>query len=235
MHSYPNSRAAFQGAKVDIAVTDRATATDVIKRLLAAGVNPNAQLDMHRPGRGGNTARFVENLLTTGATPLLRAAVAQDSEAAQLLLDHGALVDLPNVMGVTPLMAAAGMGVSTNDPRPLFDGDVQGRALATLEVLIRAGADVNARVTDTSTHSGRIARPSTMTDRQGQTALYAPVNWGWPRVARFLLENGAAADVTDANGKGPLEPILHGDVAGRDHKADEELVSAIQSAVRNAT
>ena len=228
MHSYPNSRAAFQGPKVQIELTDRTTAADIIKGLLAAGVNPNPQLDMHRPGRGGNTARFVENLLTTGATPLLRAAVAQDPEAAQLLLQHGALVNLPNVMGVTPLMAAAGMGVSTNDPRPLLDGDVQARAVATLEVLVNAGADVKARVSDTSSHNGRIARPSTMTDRQGQTALYAPVNWGWPRVTKFLLDHGASADVTDENGKGPLDPILHGDVAGRDHAADAEVVALVR-------
>jgi hypothetical protein len=45
-------------------------------------------------------------------------------------------------MGVTPLMAAAGIGISTTDPRLLFDGDMQGRALASLEVLVKAGADV---------------------------------------------------------------------------------------------
>ncbi len=105
-----------------IEIDDKTTAMDIIKTLLAAGVNPNPQLAMHRPGRGGNTARFVENLLTTGATPLLRAAIAQDAEAAQVLLEHGALVDLPNVMGVTPLMAAAGIGIATFDPRPLLDG-----------------------------------------------------------------------------------------------------------------
>jgi hypothetical protein len=45
-------------------------------------------------------------------------------------------------MGVTPLMAAAGIGISTTDPRLLFDGDMQGRALASPEVLVKAGADV---------------------------------------------------------------------------------------------
>jgi ankyrin repeat protein len=229
MHSYPNSRGSFNGPRVTVELTDKTTALDVIKRLLAAGVNPNPQLDMHRPGRGGNSARFVENLLTTGATPLLRAAIAQDPEACQVLLEHGALVDLPNAMGVTPLMAAAGIGISPNDPRPLFDDEMQSRALATLEVLVKAGADVNARIVDTSSHTARIARPSTMTDRQGQTAIYGPINWSWTRVAQFLIDHGARVDVVDAAGRTPLN-TLTSDIARRDAKAAEEMTALIKSA-----
>src|SRR5690606_35228975 len=48
------------------------TALDIVERLLASGVEVNPQLNMHRPGRGGNTARFTDYLLTTGAAPLLR-------------------------------------------------------------------------------------------------------------------------------------------------------------------
>jgi ankyrin repeat protein len=230
MHSLPNSRIAFGGGRLRIMVPDKTTAMDIINMLLAAGVNPSPQLDMHRPGWGGNTGRFIENLLNAGATPLLRAAVAQDAEACRVLLDHGALVDLPNAMGVTPLMAAAGIGISENDPRPLFEGDVQGRALSTLEVLVKSGADVNARITDTGSHTARIPRPSPMTDRQGQTALYGPVRWGWTRVAHFLIDHGAKANVVDAQGKGPLY-ILKGDVNGRDHNADAEIMSLLENAV----
>lgn len=231
MHSYPNSRRSFHGPFVHVVLTDKTSNMDIINMLLAAGVNPNPQLDMHRPGRGGNSGRFVENLLDAGATPLLRAAVAQDAEACQVLLAHGALVNLPNAMGVTPLMAASGIGISEVDPRPLFDGDVQGRALKTLEVLVKAGADVNARITDTSSHTARIARPSTVTDRQGQTALYGAVNWGWTRVAQFLIEHGAKANIVDDRGVGPLDVILKGDVHLRDHKADAEIVSLLKTAM----
>ena len=106
---------------------------------------------MHRPGRGGNSARFVDDLLTTGATPLLRAAITHDHEAMRALLEHGALVDLPNVMGVTPLMAAAGIGVrnstSARTARRISTGDMQieSKAIASLEILLAAGADINAR------------------------------------------------------------------------------------------
>ena len=66
--------------------------------LLALGVDPNSQLNMHRPFRG----RFADDLLTTGCSPLLRAALSVDREMVDLLLKNGALPDLPNVMGVTP-------------------------------------------------------------------------------------------------------------------------------------
>ena len=39
------------------------------------------------------------------------------SVAVELLLQHGAMPDLPNVMGVTPLMAAAGIGYGQGSSR----------------------------------------------------------------------------------------------------------------------
>ena len=126
---------------------NQAAALQIAQRLLEMGANPNIQLNMHRPGRGGNSGRFTDDLLTTGTTPLLRAAVSFDAEAAELLLKHGALVDLPNAMGVTPLMPAAGLGVSPRDTRGSYGSDAQERSIAMLKVLIKAGANVNARVT----------------------------------------------------------------------------------------
>ena len=102
-----------------------AAALVMAKRLLAAGVDPNTQLNFHRPGRGGNTGRFTDDLLTTGCTPLLRAALSFDDEVIALLLEHGAIVDLPNVMGVTPFMAAAGLGLSQRDTRGSYGADAQ--------------------------------------------------------------------------------------------------------------
>src|SRR5437764_8775879 len=84
-----------------------------INALLDAGVNPNAQLAFKEPSRGGRDNRFADDLLTTGATPLLRAAQTFDNDVVRALLAHGALVDLPNASGVTPFMAAAGIGTRT--------------------------------------------------------------------------------------------------------------------------
>jgi len=209
------------------------SAIDVIRLLLEAGVNPNPQLNMHRPGRGGNSSRFVDDLLTTGATPLLRAAIGHDVEAVRLLLDHGALVDLPNVMGVTPLMGAAGMGVSQRDRRLNFDAEIETRAVATIELLLAAGADVNAKVTDIRGRTARIARSSTMTEREGQTALFGAVKFGWTHVVEYLLAHGADAAVTDALGKTPLDAAL-GRTGGRDNKASPEIAELLRNARNGA-
>src|SRR4030088_3339079 len=139
-------------------VTTKTTALELARLFLGAGVNPNPQLNMHRPGRGGNSGRFVDEIITTGATPMLRAAAGQDSEAVRLLLEHGGRIDVPNVMGVTPLMAAAGLGMR---PGPRFDPtakDAQDRAIATLEILSAAGADVNTRMTDVTSKTASLGR-----------------------------------------------------------------------------
>jgi uncharacterized protein len=207
-----------------------ANALQLAQRLLDLGVNPNTQLDMHRPGRGGNTGRFTDDLLTTGASPLLRAALSFDKDVIELLLRHGAIIDLPNVMGVTPLMAASGLGLSQRDTRGAYGPDAQDRALNVLPVLLQAGANVNARVTDTSSRTAVIARPSSMTNRQGQTAIFGSINWGWTRVAKFLLEHGATVDVKDAAGKTVLD-ALTGAAGGRDFQAKEDMAKLIKAAV----
>jgi ankyrin repeat protein len=208
---------------------NQAAALQMMQRLLDAGADPNIQLNMHRPGRGGNSGRFTDDLLTTGASPLLRAAVSFDAEAIDLLLKHGAVVDLPNVMGVTPLMAASGLGVSQRDTRGSYGPDAQDKSLVVLDQLIKAGANVNARVLDTSGHTALIARPSSMTTRQGQTAIFGAINWGWPKVVKFLLDNGADVTVKDAAGK-TVADALAGKAGGRDFKAVEEVAALIKKA-----
>jgi ankyrin repeat protein len=204
-------------------------ALQVLRRLLDAGVDPNTQLNMHRPFRG----RFTDDLITTGCTPLLRAALSVDHEVVDALLQHGALPDLPNVMGVTPLMAASGIGalvgLTTGGQGPIGGGDQQTNAITTIGLLLKAGADVNARISDTSSRTAVIARPSSMTSREGQTALFGSISRNWTRVARYLIDNGARLDVKDAAGKTVMD-ALKGQAGGRDTPNGEEMVKLIQGA-----
>ena len=191
------------------ALDEHETGMDLVKALLAAGVEVNSQLNFHRPGRGGNTARFVDDMLTTGATPLLRAAIMHDDEAMRALLAANAQVDLPNVMGVTPLMAAAGIGVREPgfgaNRAPDFAGEeIESEIIASLDILLDAGADVNAAITDIQSRTARIARASSMTDRQGQTALHSAAGRGWPNVVAHLLQRGANPALKDMQGRTPL-------------------------------
>jgi ankyrin repeat protein len=218
----------FRGRQPQPTAASETSAIDLVRLLLEAGVNSNAQLNMHRPSRGGNIGRFTDDLQTTGATPLLRAALGADVEAARLLLAHGALVDLPNVMGVTPLMAAAGQGVSGRDRN--FDPEqAQTRTIEMLELLLAAGADINAKITDINGRTARIARPSTMTERLGQTALFGAVKFGWRNVVEYLLAHGADPNVADALGKTPLDAAL-GRVGGRDNVVSEDIAALLRSA-----
>lgn len=212
----------------DYEPSSEASALDVIERLLAAGVNRNPQLNMHRVGRGGNLSRFVDDLLTTGATPLLRAAIGHDVEAARALVEAGARVDLPNVMDVTPLMAAAGIGIG----RGIVSGragEGQQGAIATLELLLDAGADVNARVVNSYNRTARIARTSTMTDAEGRTAIYGAIGFGWTDVVDFLIANGADVNVVDAHGVAPLDAAIMRAESSDDPAADD-VVALLENA-----
>jgi ankyrin repeat protein len=207
---------------------------DVVRALLAAGVEVNPQLNFHRPGRGGNSARFVDDLLTTGATPLLRAAIMHDDEAMRVLLAAGARVDLPNVMGVTPLMAAAGVGVrepgfGANRAPSFANPSIESEVIASLEILLGAGADVNASVTDIQSRTARIARQSSMTERQGQTALHQAAGRGWPEVVAYLLSHGANPSAKDMLGRTPLD-LATTPVQGRPVPNGERIAEMLKTA-----
>jgi uncharacterized protein len=178
-----------------------------INALLEAGVNVNAQLAFKEPSRGGRDNRFGDDLLTTGATPLLRAAQTFDNDVVRALLAHGALVDLPNASGVTPFMAAAGIGTRTGAGvlGPGAPENAAALSLTTMEILREAGADVNARITDTTSLTARIARTNTLTNRQGQTTLFYAAEAGRTAVVKYLLEHGAKVDVKDDAGKTPID------------------------------
>ena len=199
---------------------------EFIKAVLAAGVNANPQLAFKEPSRGGRDNRFRDDLLTTGATPLIRAAQTFDNDVVRLLLEHGALADLPNASGVTPFMAAAGIGTRTGGGvlGPGVPENVASMSVETMEILRKAGADVNARITDVTSLTARIARTNTMTGRQGQTALFVAAESGRTAVVKYLLEHGARTDIVDDMGKSPIDLVA----AGRGDRS-KEIATLLQN------
>lgn len=131
------------GAMAVIPSRDKLTALDVARMMLERGANPNIQLKRRPPYRDVPQDRGGDNMLAQGATPMLRAARAGDDKFVALLLEYHALVDLPSKEHITPLMAAAGVdfGQRVTRGRNRTDEGV----LATMDLLIKAGADVNAR------------------------------------------------------------------------------------------
>ena len=135
---------------------------------------------------------------------------------------------MPNVMGVTPLIAAAGLGM---EPSPRFNpdaDDVQDRSIATLEMLVAKGADVNARITDVKSRTARMGRGSTLPERGGQSALFGAVQWAWPRVVQYLIAHGAKVDIVDDAGVSPLDAASG---KGTDNRPSDEVAKILQTAI----
>jgi ankyrin repeat protein len=199
--------------KVPGGAKDPMTGLQLAELLLDRGANPNSQLKQWRPPFV-RLARGQDNTLATGATPLLRAAHSSDVAAVKLLLAHKALVDLPNASGITPLMAAAGVGVSQNTSRA--KKKTQAASLEVARLLIEAGADVN-RVT----HDPRRIRTDPLVREamygfifqmafdyaylppSGRTALHGAAQKGWNDMVRLLVESGAKVQPVDASGRTP--------------------------------
>ena len=150
---------------------------------------------------------------------MLRAARAGDAPFVDLLLKHGALVDLPSKEGVTPLMAAAGVEFGTRVTRGR--NRTNEGVFATMRLLLDAGADINARmVTEprrvaadgasqrAAAAAGRGGRSSQVPSALAvphETALHGAAERGFTAFVKFLAENGADLQAKDANGRTPLD------------------------------
>ena len=194
---------------------NKATAMDLVNRLLAMGVDPNHELTRMRPN-GNGRGRFADYMMRGGTGPLMVAALNYDDEAIKALLAHGAEVDLPNVFQITPLMAAAGMsgssrgGVGSAIARAGHpDADIQTRAIDTIDLLLAAGANINARITNSHTHTAKLVAYVQGRDHEGQTAIFAAAEAGWDKVVKHMIDRGADPTVQDASGKLAVDYARH--------------------------
>jgi ankyrin repeat protein len=185
------------------------TAMNVINRLLETGVDVNHQLTRKRP-YGAGRGRFAEYDVRGGVGPLMIATMRHDHESMQALLAHGAEVDLPNVFQMTPLMLAAGMSSTARNAGGGGGGappvaDPQARAIKTIDILLDAGANINARIIDSRTHTGVLMSYVAGRDQEGRSTLFAAAETGQDRVVKHLLERGADPAIRDAAGKYALD------------------------------
>ena len=147
-------------------------AFDLVRALAASG----ADLDARQTAEPRDGNRNMLNRI--GSTPFLQAAKVADTEMMQLLVDLGADPSITTEQGVTPLMAASGVGIWKIGENPGTNDE----ALAAVELAWELGNDVNAA------------------DTNGDTALHGAIHRGAGNVVRFLAEKGA--DIDAVNDKG---------------------------------
>jgi ankyrin repeat protein len=174
-----------RGGRPDRPSADVTTPLEIAKMLLDRGADIDFQLKAFPPYRLLGPDRGGDSLLTTGSTPLLRAAKACDVPAAKLLLERGAKVDLANSLKLTPLLVVAGSNWAITDTRGRFRNEKQ--CIEMAQMLLDAGADINA------------------VNNNGQSSLHAAARMDMKDFVRFIGGRGADLDIKDRNGSTALD------------------------------
>jgi uncharacterized protein len=195
------------GGRTDRLSADLTTSFEIVKLILDKGGNPNLQLKLFPPYRALGADRGADGLLKTGATSLFRAARGGDAPVVKLLIEKGALLDLPNEDDVTPLIVAAGYRASAIDTRGRFRSEQEAFEVARL--LLEAGANVNAA------------------ESFGQTAIFGAATQGWNTIVQLLADHGADLEHKDTAGNTVIDAAMgRAGRFGRGSGGDEHVETA---------
>ena len=231
------------------------THLDLARALLHRGANPNVRIKWEEKlfDKEGGTVKNPPNIALgrhflsyVGATPFYVAAQSGNAPLMRVLAEGGADPRLPTVQGITPLMAAAGLGYWQGESPGPFTGCTEEERLDAVKLAIELGNDVNA-VADFGDYK--------MEGAPGYTLLYYPHNMdqlvgkvlGDPRwsgstpligaitsgqavIVKYLIERGARVDAKTKLGWTPLM-VAEGVFFGNAKKEYPEAAALIRAAL----
>ena len=161
--------------------TGRVDSIDVVRKLIARGVDVDARM-MANGMKDGQRSR----LNRLGATAFFLAAKNTDVEAMRVLIEAGADPRIPSADGTTPLMVAAGIAIFI----PGEDGGSlpgqEDEVFEAVRMCVDLGADVDA------------------VNFRDETALHGAAFRGVNRIVDYLVEQGADLDARTVEGWTPL-------------------------------
>ena len=210
--------------------TGNLTALQLAEKLLDRGANPNAQINWQdkRFDKEGGTMKnppliqLGRHYLTyIGATPFYLAAHNGDVPYMRLLASRGADPKRPNVLGVTPLIAAAGLDYWEGEAPGPFTGVSEAERIDAVKLALELGNDINAHADfGDYTMEGDpqyllLYYPLNMNQLvdkvlgdprwSGSTALHGAVVSGQPGIVQFLIDRGADVRAKTKLGWTPLD------------------------------
>ena len=206
---------------------------DLVRQLLAHGADPNVRVAWKELKRGGFDLGMVVNnppnlnvgrnyITLVGATPFYLAAKHSDVELMRLLAEGGANPTIPTVQGVTPFMAAAGIGFWQGEsPGPnngVPESDTLEAVKLAWELAGRPDVNATAHFNDVSIEGDGVELlhrlplnvndfdESTPGDMRwgGSSAMHGAAVRGVNSVVRFLVDNGGDLNAKNRLGWTPL-------------------------------
>ena len=203
------------------------TSLELAKSLLEHGANPNVRIMWEEPGYNGETMKGPPQITLgrhflsyQGATPFYLAAHNGDAPYMKLLADRGADPKMPTLLGITPLMAAAGLDYWEGEAPGPFTGVSEAERLDAVKFALELGNDVNTAADfgaykmegdpaymllyyplNNAELKGKVHADPRWS---GSTALHAAVVSNQPSLVQYLVDHGARLDAKTKSGWTPL-------------------------------
>ena len=187
-------------------------------------------------------------LTYVGATPFYLAAHNGDAPYMRLLAEHGADPKMPNALGITPLIAAAGLDYWEGEAPGPFTGCSESERLEAVKLALDLGNDINARADfgdypmEGTPEYTLLYYPLNMDQLTGKvlgdprwsgsTALHGAILANQPSIVQYLVDHGAKVDAKTDLGWTPLMMSRGVFLAntGREFPAAEKILAKAMAA-----